>query len=373
MVQASDFLIALDDGHGPHTAGKRTPFIPSLGRQIRENEFNKAVVDLLEAELKRCGFRTLQLAPTDLDTPLTTRTNTANRAKADALVSVHFNAMGNTFDYSSARGFSVHIQEGLSNSSQSYKLAELMVQELSKGTPQVNRGVVKQNLAITRQSAMTAVLVECGFMDDPGEALLMISDSFHREVARELATALCRYFGVPYKGSNVTPASNPIRTYLIEGDTGAKVRELQQNLNKAGFSLSVDGIYGNATTSAVKAFQRGNGLVADGVFGIASAGKLDAVLANLSKPTTVTKPKEEDDMLKQAIVIGSLNDYAAAELLSIRKGIPIYPRNAIKAEVAKELIVVGGNVKGLEAEKITNLSGSDRFKTAENVENYLKK
>lgn len=91
-------------------------------------------------------------------------------------------------------------------------------------------------------------------------------------------------------------------------------------------------------------------------------------------PTPPTqKPKEEEDMLKQAIVIGSLNDYAAAEILSVREGIPIYPRNSIKTEVAKELIVVGGNVKGLKADKITNLSGDDRFETADNVEAYLKK
>lgn len=92
----------------------------------------------------------------------------------------------------------------------------------------------------------------------------------------------------------------------------------------------------------------------------------------VAKPVA-PKPKEEDEMLKQAIVIGSLNDYAAAEILSVRKGIPIFPRNAIKEEVAKELIVVGGSTKGLKADKVTILSGDDRFETAQNVEKYLKK
>lgn len=210
MVNTKDILIAVDDGHGPHTAGKRTPYIAALGRQIRENEFNKPTANYLESELKRCGFRTMQLAPTDVDTGLTARTNAANRANADMLVSIHFNAMGNTFAYSSAKGFSVHIQEGLSNSSKAYKLAQLMIDELKAGTPQVNRGIVKQNLAITRQSKMTAVLVECGFMDDPTEALLMISPAFQQEVARELAKAICRFYGVPYKGaSGSTPAAKP--------------------------------------------------------------------------------------------------------------------------------------------------------------------
>lgn len=86
----------------------------------------------------------------------------------------------------------------------------------------------------------------------------------------------------------------------------------------------------------------------------------------------ISKPREEDDLLKQAIVIGSLNDYAAAEVLSIRIDAPIYPRGAINGEVAKELIIVGGDKKGLKADKITDLSGDDRFATAANVNKYLK-
>lgn len=200
MSNASDYLVVVDDGHSPHTAGKRTPYMHSLGRQIRENEFNKPVVNLLENELKRCGFRTLQLAPTDIDTPLSTRTNTANKAKANLLISVHFNAMGNTFGYSKAKGFSVHIQpEDKSNpKSGSLKFAKLAIEELAKGTPQVNRGVVGQNLHMTRASNMPAALVECGFMDDEKDASLMLNPSFQKEVAQELAQAVCRYFGVAY-------------------------------------------------------------------------------------------------------------------------------------------------------------------------------
>lgn len=67
-------LIALCDGHGMETAGKRTPMF-SDGTFMRENEFNRAVVALLDVHLKRCGFRTLIVAPTDIDTPLRTRTS----------------------------------------------------------------------------------------------------------------------------------------------------------------------------------------------------------------------------------------------------------------------------------------------------------
>lgn len=305
MAKAADFLIALDDGHGPQTAGKRTPYIASLGRSIRENEFNKAVVDLLEVELKRVGFRTLQLAPTDLDTPLITRTNIANRAKADILVSVHFNAMGNTFAYSSAKGFSVHIQEGSTNNSKAYKLAALMVKELAKGTPQTNRGVVKQNLHMTRASVMPAVLVEAGFMDDPTESLLMINKKFHQEVVGELTAAICQYFGVSYQSGNPIQAAQPVantKGYFLNGDTGPEIKSIQSDLVSIGYKIAVDGIYGKGTETAVRAFQRGNGLAVDGIWGKASQAKLDAVLANVNKKPavkpTAPKPKEEKPVKK---------------------------------------------------------------------------
>lgn len=51
------------------------------------------------------------------------------------------------------------------------------------------------------------------------------------------------------------------------GDTGASVTALQKALNLRGASLTVDGSYGPATTSAVKAAQSRGGISADGVAG----------------------------------------------------------------------------------------------------------
>lgn len=56
---------------------------------------------------------------------------------------------------------------------------------------------------------------------------------------------------------------------LRQGASGGEVKELQRRLKNWGYySGAVDGIYGKATVEAVKAFQRKNGLYADGVAGI---------------------------------------------------------------------------------------------------------
>lgn len=51
------------------------------------------------------------------------------------------------------------------------------------------------------------------------------------------------------------------------GSQGSEVRAIQQKLSDLGYGLKVDGIYGAATKKAVTAFQKANGLTADGIAG----------------------------------------------------------------------------------------------------------
>lgn len=62
---------------------------------------------------------------------------------------------------------------------------------------------------------------------------------------------------------------------LRKGSKGLYVEELQAMLDKRGYTLKPDGIFGNKTLEAVKAFQADNGLVVDGVVGSKTWGKLN--------------------------------------------------------------------------------------------------
>jgi hypothetical protein len=86
-----------------------------------------------------------------------------------------------------------------------------------------------------------------------------------------------------------------------------------------------------------------------------------------------TGGKEEDDMLDKAILIGGFPDFAVAEVLAARISAPIYTRAAYPGgKVARELYVVGGSATGLQADRVINLSGKDRFAVAAAVNNFLK-
>ncbi len=64
------------------------------------------------------------------------------------------------------------------------------------------------------------------------------------------------------------------RTTLRRGSRGSAVVELQQALNKSGYSLASDGIFGTATDTAVRSFQRARGLNPDGIVGPQTWGAL---------------------------------------------------------------------------------------------------
>ncbi|MEV0691478.1 peptidoglycan-binding protein [Streptomyces sp. NPDC050388] len=77
-------------------------------------------------------------------------------------------------------------------------------------------------------------------------------------------------------GTGTTPAPAPLPSWpvLKYGATGVDVRALQYLLNARGYATTVDSSYGPATQNQVTAFQRANGLAADGITGPATWSKL---------------------------------------------------------------------------------------------------
>lgn len=210
LITAKNPHVMLDDGHGMSTAGKRTPILPAglkseTGNFMHENEFNRAVVKYLAEELKRCGIKTTFSAPTDADTSINARVKLANDLKVDLFLSVHANALNGK--WGNARGV-----ETLSHPKRK-EIAMVFQNALLLGTSQLNRGWKDGSwLGIVSGTNMPAVLVEAGFMDNLEEAKLLLSDSYRRECARELAQATCTVFGVKYIAATTTKPKTPTKT-----------------------------------------------------------------------------------------------------------------------------------------------------------------
>lgn len=89
----------------------------------------------------------------------------------------------------------------------------------------------------------------------------------------------------------VKPVSN---TFYRIGDRGEGVKKLQADYNKVGYKLVIDGIFGNATDSATRDFQRKHGLVVDGIAGKNTLAKL----AELTKPKPAPAPKPVESIYR---------------------------------------------------------------------------
>ena len=100
--------------------------------------------------------------------------------------------------------------------------------------------------------------------------------------------------GVDYDGAEEIKAPEVVKKKptLRKGSKGDTVKELQKQLISLGYDLGkwgADGDFGKATAEAVKAFQKANGLTADGVVGEKTWAKLEGNPAKAPEETyTVT-------------------------------------------------------------------------------------
>ncbi len=204
-----NYIVALDDGHGIETLGKRTPLFDD-GSFMKENEFNEAVMFYLKKYLTLQGLGVMYVAPEKTDTPLSTRIKRANDAGASIYISIHANAYGS--NWNEANGFETYVYD-IDDKNTIY-LAQCVHGACISDTGLRNRGIKEDGFYVLINSAMPAILLECGFMTNKVEAELLRSDSYRKTVANAITKGVCRYFGITYKGVNdmtVEEAKNIIK------------------------------------------------------------------------------------------------------------------------------------------------------------------
>ena len=110
--------------------------------------------------------------------------------------------------------------------------------------------------------------------------------------------------------SSATPT--PKNGVLREGDSGELVYVLQAQLFELGYYTGrIDGRFGSGTTEAVKAFQKANGLGADGIAGQGTQNKLadgTAVAASQVTPTPAPTPTPPPGQALSTLRKGDKND-----------------------------------------------------------------
>ena len=98
----------------------------------------------------------------------------------------------------------------------------------------------------------------------------------------------------PNPDPDQNPYTEPSRNLYVDSPylTGNDVKWVQWCLAKLGYSIDIDGIYGNDTANKVKQFQSANGLTVDGICGADTRAKLKAKTqtVSLSAPVVTVTP-----------------------------------------------------------------------------------
>ena len=162
--------IYIDQGHNPEN-----PNAGAVGNGLREQDITYRVGQELATLLRADPDYDVRLSrptPTTAlgssnSTSLRERVDDANAWGADYFISIHTNASSNP-DANGTEAFAY------SRPSRAFSLGEDIVEGITNVTGLRDRGMkVRPGLYVLRRTAMPAVLVELGFITNPGDAALM--------------------------------------------------------------------------------------------------------------------------------------------------------------------------------------------------------
>ena len=183
-------VVVIDAGHGGKASG-------CTYGSLTEKSLTLAIAKYTSVELANLGATVIMTRKDDSNPDLVERPNIANRNRADLFISIHINSPGS--DNRSARGAQVyyHKADGISK-----LLGECLMRYMVRYGGVVNSGVKsdsvlykKSGLAVLRGARMPAVLVEVGFITNPGDRAKMTNPDFQRQIARSVADGVRLFLG----------------------------------------------------------------------------------------------------------------------------------------------------------------------------------
>ena len=187
-VSADAPVVILDVGHGGTDLGARAqpPY-------CEEKRICLQMARLVKKHLNQMGYRVIMTRDTDVFVSLAKRVEIAGQASGDLFVSIHCNSTRNP----TAQGIEIFFydnRDDRTRSSASRKLAEAVLSRVIRRTEAVSRGVKKGNFYVIRETAMPAILVESGFISNPGERALLRTRDYQEKIARGIVDGVDAFF-----------------------------------------------------------------------------------------------------------------------------------------------------------------------------------
>ena len=256
-----DIIIAIDAGHGGEDPGASGP------KKLREKDVVLKIARKLHARLaKTPGFKPVMIRDGDYYVSLRGRRDLARKAQADLFVSIHADA----FNQASANGASVYVlsTRGATSTAAQYladrenaadlvggvrlsdkddvlagvltdlsmtatldtslSLGRDVLEEVDKIAKLHKREVEQAGFAVLKSPDIPSILVETGFISNPGEAQKLATGAYQDKMARAMQVGIQDWFTThPPAGTLLAwQRSQRTREYVIvSGDTLSEIAE----------------------------------------------------------------------------------------------------------------------------------------------------
>ncbi|MBO8126984.1 MAG: N-acetylmuramoyl-L-alanine amidase [Firmicutes bacterium] len=188
-------VIVVDPGHGGIDGGAHDH------QGLLEKELNLEIAHRLRKHLREKGAFVVMTREGDHELSylsnnyrsrhkrdLNSRVLIAEKSRADLMLSLHVNSSSGSY----VRGSMVFYQP---ENEESRRLAILIQEELSKlSSWHDNPPLAGRVYYILRNSPVTTVLIEVGFLTNPEEKELLVTESYQEKLAEAISSAVVKFF-----------------------------------------------------------------------------------------------------------------------------------------------------------------------------------
>lgn len=179
--QDGTIRVILDAGHGGNDGGT------SSGKKLIEKNINLDIVNLMKPMLEEKGIEVYLTRTEDEYLGLDDRAYLANRKGGKLFVSIHCNYYKEGSDISGVECYY------FPKAKIGKKCAETIISKLKENGKVKARNAKAAEYYVLKNTSMTAVLIEVGYLSSPNDKLNLGSQTYKETMARELVDGICTY------------------------------------------------------------------------------------------------------------------------------------------------------------------------------------
>ena len=191
-VSRFNYTIVIDAGHGGRDAGTS-----GINTNVKESDLNLAISKKVQQYLSDFGFNVVMTRETQdglysenvsnfKKDDMAKREKIIKDAGADMLISIHQNSYPSISEKGAQSFFEA-------SNELSKTLSECLQSQLINNLPEARQNPNKGDYYLLKNKTIPCAIVECGFLSNPEEEALLISEEYQHKVAYAIFCGVIKY------------------------------------------------------------------------------------------------------------------------------------------------------------------------------------